>query len=363
MFSGPRVSKEDIQQQRDALIKYLNELGGERGFKCDVTVLVEQSLGVWKTSLRRFIAFKTAHELGEWERGFRDLKEFWVVAPNFLGDKDQNVHQAMISNLQRGVKYTYFLSSYADYLRLRSLARSLEQSVRFVNVYDLIKTVLLVTDLDHREDAKKVLEKQYFIANPHRNDREGYELKRSETEEVHVGVRIDDDCIKGIVDKFSLLINRESMVQWVRLPLDFRNKEEEAAVLCTALEANPKQLESLNGRGLNRWEKVIRNYDRIIAEEVSKLGGEVAKGDPNGYLILFDKAKYALLCSEQLQIAMQEFNAGPSLECKLPRQRIALDYGSISRVIRASGVDYFGTPLIRCSILIDNCSSRFLRDK
>jgi hypothetical protein len=170
---------------------------------------------------------------------------------------------------------------------------------------------------------------------------------------VHVGVRIDDDCIKGIVDKFSLLVNRESMAQWARLPLDFRNKKEEAAVLCTALEVNPKQLESLNGRDLNRWEEVIRDYDRIIAEDVSKLGGEVAKGDPNGYLILFDKAKYALLCSEQLQIAMQEFNAGPSLECKLPRQRIALDYGSISRVIRASGVDYFGTPLIRCSILID----------
>jgi len=50
MFEGDVVPQR-VKKQRDDLAEHLNRIGKELGFACEVTALVERSLGVWKTPL------------------------------------------------------------------------------------------------------------------------------------------------------------------------------------------------------------------------------------------------------------------------------------------------------------------------
>lgn len=50
MFEG-NILPERVETQRDDLAEHLNRIGDELGFTCEVTALVERSLGVWKTPL------------------------------------------------------------------------------------------------------------------------------------------------------------------------------------------------------------------------------------------------------------------------------------------------------------------------
>jgi hypothetical protein len=81
----------------------------------------------------------------------------------------------------------------------------------------------------------------------------------------------------------------------------------------------------------------------------------VIKSFQNGYLILFNDAERALRCSRHLQRAVSKYNmeAADGSSVQLPLQRIALDFGFISRIIRAYGFDYTGEPLVRCALLIN----------
>jgi hypothetical protein len=75
-----------------------------------LTCTIERILGIWNTSSSQLLQvpsvapIKDAEELACWKTEFQDLQEFWVVTPNFLGDKLEVVLTAMENNLRRNVR-------------------------------------------------------------------------------------------------------------------------------------------------------------------------------------------------------------------------------------------------------------------
>ncbi|HJR08090.1 MAG TPA: adenylate/guanylate cyclase domain-containing protein [Pyrinomonadaceae bacterium] len=357
-------SKERVQKQRDALEHYLNKLGNNLGFKCSVNALVERSLGVWKTPLTKVGQFKNVHELAKWEENFPNLKKFWVIAPNFLGDINEEFRQAMVRNFRRDAEYTYFLRSFADVQRLRHFAKSLSETENLPFVFDNIKAVLLNKELSEEHASMSIFHGEYFIANPpnlsiHQSlwpNTQGYKLRRSREKEIIGGRTMIDSEIEHIIEILQPLIDSE--IQGIRLPIDSDDSERPItrAVLYTDLSGSTKLQEKL---GDDAWAQVLLAYDFIVANEVSKLGGEVIKNLGDGYLLIFDEAVVALRCAQRLQLALHEHNsevaAGKAFHF-IPHQKIALDFGPVSRVMRAQGFDLSGKTLSRCARLIEQAN-------
>ncbi len=185
------VQRDDVEAYRLRLKAAVEEIGRRKGFTCTVKALVEQSIGIWNTPLERLECHRSVKELSDWEAKYPNLRDFWVVTPNFLGDKEEHVQSAMIRNLQnRGVTYTYFLQSVADYNRLLSLAEDLERKLRpHVRVYDLIRAVLVLRDASNEFALETVFSQSEgqgcFIANPlpgldGTDDADGYMLEKSD---------------------------------------------------------------------------------------------------------------------------------------------------------------------------------------
>jgi class 3 adenylate cyclase len=357
-----REFKEKVQKQRDDLALYLNRLGEERGFKCTVNALVERSLGVWKTPLATVGHSITVQELARWEEDHPNLRKFWVIAPNFLGDIDQNFRRAMVRNFRRDVEYTYFLHSFADVQRLRHFAKSLSETEDLSFIFENITVVLLNRDLPEVYAMTSILHGEYFIANPplsgiHQSvwsNTQGYKLRRSRDKREIIGGRtMLSSEIENIVGKLRPLLENE--IQGLRIPMDSEDASSTfgRAVIYTDLSGSTKLQEKL---GDDTWAQVLLEYDYIVANEVSKLGGEVVKNLGDGYLLIFDQADVALRCAQRLQLALNEHNmktiSGHPLSF-IPNQKIALDFGPVSRVMRAQGFDLTGKALSRCARLME----------
>lgn len=361
MFSE-RADKGRVQKQRDDLANYLSRLGEERGFRCSVSALVERSLGVWKTPLTKVGQHITVQELAKWEEDHPSLSKFWVIAPNFLGDIDEDFRRAMIRNFNRDVEYTYFLHSFADVQRLRHFAQSLAETEGITYISDLIKVVLLDIDVHEGIAANKILNGEFFIANPplygtHQNmwpNTQGYKLSRSRDRERTItgGRKMVAGEIEDIVRKLQPLLDNE--VQGMRVPIsDDADSTFGRAVIYTDLSGSTQLQEKW---GDDAWAQVLLEYDFIVANEVSKLGGEVVKNLGDGYILIFDRADVALRCAQRLQRALHEHNSKIQIGQPLsfiPLQKIALDFGPVSRVMRAHGFDFAGKALSRCARLIE----------
>jgi class 3 adenylate cyclase len=359
MFVEGNISPDRIRTQRDELATRISELGAQMGFSPCVTALVEQSLGVWKTPLKRWSPavqqredFKQVEELAKWEEGFENLERFWIVTANFLGDLRDDVFRAMLQNISKGVEYTYFLRSFADVQRLRRFAYRLSQELPFA--YEYLKAVLL-HDIS-AETSQSISKREYFIANPGLPNAEGYKLLRSE--EVISGRLVKSDELSKLVAELETFTDTSKQTQGIRITIEPEGSEKPVAraVVYTDLKDSALFQDTL---GDEAWETVLRDYDLIIATEVSTCGGEVVKNLGDGYLIIFDQAAHALRCAEGMQIAIRIRNARmrtDELRPKIPPHRIALDFGLVSRVTRAQGFDYAGKTLSRCARLIQHAT-------
>jgi transcriptional regulator with XRE-family HTH domain len=47
--------------------------------------------------------------MAEWQKGFPDLKDYWVIAPDFVDDRVEVIRTAVLHNLERDVNITYFV--------------------------------------------------------------------------------------------------------------------------------------------------------------------------------------------------------------------------------------------------------------
>src|SRR5262245_2722208 len=347
-FARVSMPREKVQEQRNKLDQYLARIGKQIGFESKVRALIEQIIGVWRTPLSPVDTKlrKSVRQLAEWEAQ-QDLNEFWVIAPNFLGDTRGDVRQAMISNLRNRVAYTYFLRSFADVQRLRKLAEMLEPDITgYADIFKLIRAVLLESMPEVERDF---FEEEYFIANPDALDlREGYRLLRTGNGKIYAGERMKlSDFRKP--DLLRDLIKQNDITSWMQIPLrrDSR-KPRQKAVVCAKLNKAPGHSGKPNEEN---WEMVIGEFDQKIADTVSKLCGEVVKGSLATYFIIFDDVESALDCARQLQNDVKDCNRRLN-SFRIPSPRVSLDFGHILKVMRSYGYDFFGQPISICDKLI-----------
>jgi hypothetical protein len=104
-----------------------------------------------------------------WEKYFPGLEAFWVISANTVDDQDPEIFNAIVHNLCRGVRYTYFLP-----------AREAETGGSFWRLQRALAKVPKVGEIVannqvqavHLDEDDLPLYTSYAIANPH---------KRSET--------------------------------------------------------------------------------------------------------------------------------------------------------------------------------------
>ena len=352
-FARPEKPREieQAQAQLNKLNQYLAVKGKELGFECKASALVEQILGVWRTPLRPVDKKlkKNVQQLAEWEAS-GDLEEFWVIAPNFLGDTRGDVRRAMIKNLKNRVKYTYFLRSFADVQRLRKFAETLEPDVKGdADIFKLIQAVLLESASGATQD---IFEEEYFLANPHSEKRDGYRLLRTSKGKIYAGERMSSADFQRVDDLFAGSIKQDQIMSWIQIALRRdSSRAKQKAVVCVRLSKRSKETPQFYEHD---WEIVINEFDQMVADNVSKLSGQVIKGY-NGYFIIFDDVEFALTCASWLQKAVEHYNKGfNQVEVVLPR--IAIDFGHVTRVLRSYGFDFSGRPISVCSKLIDRAN-------
>jgi hypothetical protein len=299
-------------------------------------MLVEQVLGIWKAdgigpSTTNYPAqygrSLTRQDLGRWEKEFENLEEFWVVAPNFLGDRFDEFFEAMRYNLwERNppTKYFYFLSSFTDLQRLRQLvdqlSKKIERDVKEINAV-VFWNEKIVRDLPPGIERS-------FIANPQDpKSRAGYTLD-GENNGVEMGIY----QLQQHVDKLRPLTNHHFQSINVKVSRDTTISTHNLSVMYTALIDYPK-----------KKEKLIRDYDMIIAEEVSKANGDVVNTAAlAGYIALFDNTSFASMCAEAIQYELNKYFDDKKIEA---RHIIALEQSSVTRIWRAHGIDYIGNAI------------------
>ncbi|MCG3145100.1 MAG: hypothetical protein HONDAALG_02641 [Gammaproteobacteria bacterium] len=306
---------------------------------------------MWRTPLRPVDKKlkKNVQQLAEWEAN-SNLEEFWVIAPNFLGDTRGDVRRAMIHNLKNRVKYTYFLRSFADVQRLRKFAETLEPDVKGdADVFKLVMAVLLESA---SSAARDIFEEEYFIANPRSEKRDGYRLLRTTKGKIYAGERMSQADFQRVDDLFAGSIKQNQIMSWMQIDLRRDNsRAKQKAIACVRLNKRSKEGKQLNEHD---WEIVINEFDQMVADNVSKLSGQVIKGN-NGYFIVFDDVESALTCASWLQKSVEHYNKGfNQVEFTLPK--ITIDFGHVTRVLRSYGFDFSGRPVSVCAKLIDRAN-------
>lgn len=327
-----------VQEQRDKLNEYIARKGKQLGFECKVRALIEQILGVWRTPLVTVDheIRKSPRQLAEWEAS-RELEEFWVIAPNFLGDTRGDVRRAMIHNLRNRVSYTYFLRSFADVQRLRKLTETLEPDIEgFADIFNLMRAVVLEPD----EIERDVFEYEYFVAYANQNTRDGYRLVRSGKKGRFVGGQRMTAPDFRKTDRLRNVLQQSQLAHWMQISLR-RDSErpKQKAVLCVQFNNALRQESEFEP------EKTHSEFDQMIANNVSKLYGEVVKGSSASYIVVFDTAEAALICATRLQKTVRDYNKRLFNTLLLAPPRIAIDFGLVKRVLRSYGYDFSGSPI------------------
>jgi class 3 adenylate cyclase len=327
--------------------------------------LIEQILGLWKTRVSQSIKYGkgkkgsvqlfgpelTLPQLGRWEQSFPTLKHFWGIAPNFLGDTNPDIHDAMLFNLrERGTIYTYFLHSFADLQRLRDFTTRLERELGRGDLSEQIKPVLL-WDRPGEKASEGSIRNELFIANPLLKERkEGYRIIRNSNGSVTRGLRLSkNECEKAVALLRPLL---DRPVQGIRPPALHKGEEIGLAIAYTDLEDSVK---TMHETPASTWDQMLETYDRLVATEASKVGGDVIKALGDGYLLSFTTPRAAFDFAIRIQKALDHYNAHMEThnpEARVPKQRMALDYGQVRRVERSHGYDLSGVALSRCARVV-----------
>jgi class 3 adenylate cyclase len=325
--------------------------------------LVEQILGLWKTQISRPIKYRkgkggkivrqfgtelTLPQLGMWEQSFLTLRTFWGIAPNFLGDTNPEIYDAMLSNLkERNTVYTYFLHSFADLQRLRDFTKRLAQQLGRPDLSEQIRPVLLWKRPGDRS-SDGVMRREYFIANPDLKKREGYRIMRNNSGYVTRGIRLLEIECNRVVELLLPLLDHP--IQGICPPAIVKDSHESGlAIAYTDLEDSVTLMHKTPAA---TWDQMLEDYDRLVATETSRVGGEVVKALGDGYLLAFPNPKAAFDFAVRIQKALDHHNAymkdHEELRC-VPSQRVALDYGQVRRIERSHGYDLAGVTLSRCA--------------
>jgi class 3 adenylate cyclase len=322
------------------------------GIGCDYKLhtLAEQVLGIWRGGSAGSEEKRTVPALGDWEKSCPPGGHIWVIAANFLGDRNPDVRRAMVRNLSQNVTYTYFLRSDADVLRLSRLASQLERDLitRENKTADRARRVVservqcLLLDSGHSGDQrlKSMLADDYFLCPSH-DSMGGFRLDRSGFS----GERIEGDEYEYLVQTLSPLLNASISDLFSST---WESHTQHRVVACTEFEGTAVDQDQ------DSWRAMLRSYDYIVAGQVSMHGSscDVVRPVRNGYLLVFEDPREAGDWAKRLQFQVQWHNQDiakrGAREIPIPTHNIALGYGSVTRILRAHGNDYVGGSIDEC---------------
>jgi hypothetical protein len=330
----------------------LEDFLADLGFDHELRTLVEHVLGIWRGGEQPSESVRSIPALGEWEMSCPADAHVWVIAGNFFGDQSPDVRRAMLHNLARDVTYTYFLRTHADVLRLGVLSEQLERGLvadgctvdkAHRSITQNLRCVLLWPELAADQAIGDLLRSDYFLC-PYDDRMGGYRLESSGLS----GQRVSREDLAELVEALTPLL--ESKIRGICTSSEesWVSKSSFGAVVCTDLE------ETAVHQDQETWLRMLAEYDRLVAHQVSAYGADCSVVRPvrNGYLVVFERPSDAASWSRRLQYEVHRRNSELARTrpgaLSIPKHNIALGYGWISRVLRAHGYDYIGGAIDDC---------------
>lgn len=303
------------------------------GRNWSLRLLAEKCLTLWRTPLTKLDeSTYTVHDLAAWEKSVKG-GHFWVVAPNFLGDQEDSVKRAMLANIRKGVRYTYFLRTNADamrWLKFKSDLLDLELSVKnHLRAY--IVTFAKWFELRNRFG---------FIANPGTDEEHAMHLKVDErTQKIYGGSPMGKEDARQVVKVLQPLLDAEPVGEWREVVE--RVNVESMAVL--HLKYSPRRCPSLES-----------TFDKDLAIAISKCQGEVFSSDSNSLVVGFigraDAVNRAVRFTKELRSIIHrtgdqfeprtQGDGNPTIDGEAPT--VGIDCGTVERAIRSYGMQWEG---------------------
>lgn len=330
-FVDEPVSAESLGSAWRALAARLSAGDAGVGGDYKLRLLAEESLAVWKSPLIKSAnGIMTLPELATWEGGVRPLSEFWVVAPNFLGDSDPAVAKAMLSNIGQGTRYVYFLRSSADARRWLSF-----KSAMAAHLGKDPRMDAYIVEFDDDFWAFNIA----FIANPLAQAGEAREAVQLRTDgrsrRIIWGRQMPASEIELLCRRLQGGIRTGNVRRWEHV--DGSGRSTRLAALCVRFAA------PLSGIAVD-------NFDELLAEKVSANQGEVVEYGRTTVVVAFHLASgnvtAALRCAADLVGQLRK--EGDTLGAKY-----GIDAGEAIGVVRANGTTWQGSALEGCKELIE----------
>ena len=316
------VLESDLKRRWTEMRTQLERLLGP-GKNWSLRLLAEKCLALWRTPLTRLDdSTYTVHDLAAWENKVTG-GHFWVVAPNFLGDQEASVRRAMLANIRKGVRYTYFLRTSADAMRW----------LKFKN--DLMDRDLAVKS--HLRAFVVTFAKWYelrdrfgFIANPGTDQEQAMHLKVDErTQKIYGGSPMGKEDARQVVKVLQPLLDVEPVGEWREVVE--RSNVESMAVL--HLKYTPRRGPSFES-----------TFDKDLAIAISRSQGEVFSSDASSLVVGFsgrtEAVCRAVRFTKELRTILQKFGESPVLDDESPT--IGIDCGTVERAIRSYGMQWGG---------------------
>jgi len=342
------VDQATAVRMRNDLNSELSRLHGLDLSGKTLRVLVEESLGIWKTKFNKLNdTALTVPELAAWEGGQPSGSEVWIVTGNFLGDHNVEIENAMLRNLGRGNKYVYFLRSFSDLSRWLRFRRNLDKK-RGEESSDQMKA--FVYEFGDPKIWKDKLD--CFIAFPPEAQPEGYRLSRSRrTGRVIVGEKMSSEHINNICKMLQSTMLRDEVVSTRRFT---QEEEVKGAIVWLDFGLFERFMDNQISREV--LGKFLEDFDSEGSIYVSRCDGETIRSNEVGFVVLLPSlglgleresivATQALRLLHDLRMLCDKLNP---LSGQSPVHRSAIEYGLLRRIIRSNGRAVDGDPLRDC---------------
>ncbi|MBX7123267.1 MAG: helix-turn-helix domain-containing protein [Opitutaceae bacterium] len=141
--------------------------------------------------------------MAEWQKTFPNLKNYWVIAPDFVDDRVASIRDAVIHNLQRGVNITYFVKEGEEKVggRFHRFKRKLEASMQRTAGMKDIRAVPVPLENLRWLAADMVIANPDFdlLAHPEGGSAVGYLVVRSDGSPAF-GLRMSTADVEKTVD-------------------------------------------------------------------------------------------------------------------------------------------------------------------